>query len=182
MPRHGFKARDRKGIVLADEEMSPPSSRDGGHLHAFAHLVQWVRGEFRGELAPVAVGHRVVHGGLEFVEPTLLTDSVIEKLDRLVPLVPLHQPHNLASDSGRFRSLRPDLPQVACFDTAFHHGRAAVTERFALPDEPVSDAAWRLGFSWALVRIDRRAARETPQYHGDGDHRITWGAARACAR
>jgi acetate kinase len=87
----------------------------------------------------------VVHGGLEFTEPTLLNDEIVEKLDQLVPLAPLHQPYSLAGVRA-VSSLRPDLPQVACFDTAFHHGRASATERCGLPDELFQRGVRRWGF------------------------------------
>jgi acetate kinase len=142
--RPHFRAKDRTGSVLSDEDLNISAARDG-YPDAFSFLVRWARDAFGGVLSPAAVGHRVVHGGLEFIEPTLLDDEVIEKLDRLVPLVPLHQPHNLAVVKA-VRGLRPDLPQVACFDTAFHRGRAAVTERFGLPDELFQRGARRWGF------------------------------------
>jgi acetate kinase len=75
----------------------------------------------------------------------VLNDEVIDRLDRLVPLAPLHQPLNLALVRA-VRSARPDLPQVACFDTAFHRGRAAVTERFGLPHELFQQGVRRWGF------------------------------------
>ena len=78
---------------------------------------------FADELVPLAVGHRVVHGGLTFSEPTLIDAAVVTKLEQLIPLVPLHQPHNLEAIRAVMQ-LWPDLPQVACFDTAFHRGRA----------------------------------------------------------
>ena len=76
----------------------------------------------------------MAHGGLEFARPTLIDAEVMTKLEQLVPLVPLHQPHNLAAVRGVMR-LRPDLAQVACFDTAFHRTKPKVAERFGLPDE-----------------------------------------------
>ena len=86
-----------------------------------------------------------MHGGLDFVEPTLIDQQVIAKLEQLIPLMPLHLPHNLAGVKSVMK-LRPDLPQVACFDTAFHRGRASVTERFGLPDELYRKGLRRWGF------------------------------------
>jgi acetate kinase len=139
-----FKAKDRQGTVLEDLELTSAPVQFG-HTEAFAHLVQWARAQFGGKLVPVAVGHRMVHGGLEFSAPTLITDAVVEKLDRLIPLVPLHQPHNLAAVKA-VAAARPDLPQVACFDTAFHCGREKVSERFGLPDEMFHRGIRRWGF------------------------------------
>ena len=143
--RPHFKVKDRTGAVLADEALTTANSARFGHPEAFAHFVHWARAELGGVLTPVAVGHRVVHGGLEFTGPTLLNDDIIAKLERLVPLAPLHQPYNLAAVRA-VSSLRPDLPQVACFDTAFHRGRTAATERFGLPDELFQAGVRRWGF------------------------------------
>jgi len=142
--RPRFIVKSRAGAVLSDTALTGHPGRTG-HAEAFAHVAHWARTEFDGVFTPAAVGHRVVHGGLDFTEPTLLNDQIIEKLDRLVPLVPLHQPFNLAAIRA-VRSLRPDLPQVACFDTAFHRGRASVTERFALPDDLFHSGVRRWGF------------------------------------
>ena len=94
---------------------------------------------------PRAIGHRIAHGGLEFVEPAVLTQEVINRLDRLVTLEPLHLPGNLAAVRAA-GNIRPDLPQVACFDTAFHRGRARVTERFGLPHDLSLEGVRRWGF------------------------------------
>jgi acetate kinase len=139
-----FKAKDRQGRLLADADLAGPSA-GFGHMQAFAQLAQWAREEYGGRLMPLAVGHRMAHGGLEFIEPTLIDAEVIRKLEELIPLVPLHQPHNLAAVKGVLE-LRPDLPQVACFDTAFHRGRAPVTERFGLPDDMFQRGLRRWGF------------------------------------
>ena len=87
----------------------------------------------------------MVHGGTAFAEPTLIDPAVMKILEQLIPLVPLHQPHNLKAIKAVMQ-LWPDLPQVACFDTAFHRGRAQVTERFGLPDELFRRAWRRWGF------------------------------------
>lgn len=141
-----FKAKDRLGQPLADAALSDQSGPGSfGHAEAFAHLAQWAREEYGSRLSLVAIGHRMAHGGLDFIEPTLITPEVIAKLEQLIPLVPLHQPHNLAAVRGVTR-LRPDIPQVACFDTAFHRGRAPVTERFGLPDDLFQRGLRRWGF------------------------------------
>ena len=96
------------GAVLAEKSWG-----DGvtlGHDGALEHLIGFVRGAF-GELRLAAVGHRVVHGGLDLVEPTLIDAPVIAKLEQLIPLVPLHQPHNLAAIKAVMKRW-PDLPQV----------------------------------------------------------------------
>lgn len=139
-----FTARAATGAVLVDT--APASAAGGfGHAEAFAHLAQWLRTQYAGQLTLAAVGHRVVHGGLDFVAPTLIDAAVLARLEKLIPLAPLHQPHNLAGVHAVTR-LRPELPQVACFDTAFHRGRPPVTERFGLPDELFQRGLRRWGF------------------------------------
>jgi acetate kinase len=139
-----FKAKDQRGQMLADVSLGN-STRSVGHAEAFMHLAHWAYEHFAEELVPLAVGHRVVHGGATFGEPTLIDAAVMTKLEQLIPLVPLHQPHNLKGIRAVMQ-LWPDLPQVACFDTAFHRGRAQVTERFGLPDELFRRGARRWGF------------------------------------
>ena len=139
-----FKAKDERGRTLADVSLGD-STRSVGHAEAFAHLAHWTYEHFADELVPLAVGHRVLHGGLTFSEPTLIDAAVVTKLERLIPLAPLHQPHNLEAIRAVMQ-LWPDLPQVACFDTAFHRGKAEVAERFGLPDELFRRAACRWGF------------------------------------
>jgi acetate kinase len=93
----------------------------------------------------LAIGHRVVHGGPEYDQPVLITTKVIERLARYVQLAPLHQPNNLAP----IRSIlerRPDVPQVACFDTAFHRGHSALADHFALPEDLYAEGVRRYGF------------------------------------
>lgn len=78
-----------------------------------------------------AVGHRVVHGGTRFTEPTLITDEVVEEIEKLIPLAPLHNPANVTGIKVA-RALRPDLPQVAVFDTAFHSTIPEAAARYAI--------------------------------------------------
>ena len=92
-----------------------------------------------------AVGHRVVHGGTNFTAPVLLTDDVIKALKALSPLAPLHQPHNLAPIEA-IRRAAPHMPQVACFDTAFHQSQAPLAQSFALPREMTESGIKRYGF------------------------------------
>ena len=147
-----FKAKDRRGAVLADANLSA-SGEKVGHHEAFAHLAGWIREHYRDSLTPLAVGHRVVHGGQDLVEPTLIDAQVLTKLEQLIPLAPLHQPHNLAGIRAVMK-LRPDIPQVACFDTAFHRGRASVAEPLRAARRSVPARGPAVGFSWAVVRLD----------------------------
>jgi acetate kinase len=110
---------------------------------ALAKVVEFLRAEI-GSL-PIAVGHRVVHGGPDYSEPILIDDAVIERLQAFAPLAPLHQPNNL----GPIRTLRqrqPQLPQVACFDTAFHRGHPEIADRYALPEQFYQEGVRRYGF------------------------------------
>lgn len=97
------------------------------------------------ELSLVAVAHRIVHGGEKYIEPVLVTDNVISYLRKLSGFAPLHQPHNLEA-IDMIRSLRPDLPQYAAFDTAFHSGHNAVIDCYALPVSYRNMGLRRYGF------------------------------------
>jgi acetate kinase len=166
-----FTAKNREGRLLADSALgrAPNDFRGSAaddYSDAFTYLVRWIRDQFGDRLTPVAVGHRVVHGGDDFSQPTLIDADVIAKLTRLVPLAPLHQPHNLAGIHAIMR-LRPDVPQVACFDTAFHRGRAQVTERFALPDHLFRSGVRRWGFhGLSYESIVRRLRSIAPEIAG----------------
>jgi acetate kinase len=110
---------------------------------ALATAGAWLRQ--RNDIMPVAVGHRVVHGGPRYDRPIFIDAGVLENLEKYVPLAPLHQPNNLAP----IRSLlarSPGLPQVACFDTAFHRGHPAVADHYALPEHLYADGVRRYGF------------------------------------
>jgi acetate kinase len=93
----------------------------------------------------VAVGHRVVHGGPDYSQPLRVTADVIARLERYVSLAPLHQPNNLAPIRTLF-ARRPNLPQVACFDTAFHREHGALADHFALPEKFYDEGIRRYGF------------------------------------
>ncbi|RIK67854.1 MAG: acetate kinase [Planctomycetota bacterium] len=157
-----FKAKDQQGRPLAELVLETSEERFG-HPEAFSYLARWIRSEFGNELRAAAVGHRVAHGGAEFAAATLVDAGVIASLEKLIPLVPLHQPHNLAAIKAVAR-MQPDLPQVACFDTAFHHGRAQVTERFGLPDELFQRGVRRWGFhGLSYDFISRRFRKIAPE-------------------
>lgn len=110
------------------------------HSQALSQVLGWMRS--RGDdRRLLAAGHRVVHGGLRYVSPVRIDDAVSAELAQLIPLAPLHQPHNLAAIAA-LTQLQPDLPQVACFDTAFHRTQSEVAQRYALP-RALSDAGIR---------------------------------------
>src|SRR5262245_27455268 len=110
---------------------------------AIAEVASWLRETQKFNLA--AVGHRVVHGGPEYDRPTRVDQQVVERLARYVPLATLHQPNNLAPIRA-LMARRPDLPQVACFDTAFHRGHSAVADHFSIPHARYDEGVRRYGF------------------------------------
>jgi acetate kinase len=103
----------------------------------------WLRDELR--ISPMAVGHRVVHGGPDYDRPVLIDHGVVARLERFVPLAPLHQPHNLAPIRSLMANF-PNLPQVACFDTAFHRTHDAVADHYAIPHQLHAEGVRRYGF------------------------------------
>ncbi len=117
---------------------------DAGSAHLFADVLAFLAQRF-GEDNLRAVGHRVVHGGPDYSGPIALTDDVTAKLEALTPLAPLHQPRCLAP-VRTIGAVKPDLTQIACFDTAFHHGLASPASRFAIPRRYEERGIRRYGF------------------------------------
>jgi acetate kinase len=121
----------------------------------------WLRGELN--IHPAAVGHRVVHGGPDFDQPVLVTEDVLRRLEQFIPLAPLHQPHNLAPIRTVMADL-PGLPQVACFDTAFHRKHSAVADHYAIPAQFYAEGVRRYGFhGLSYEYIGGRLAEMTPE-------------------
>ncbi|OYY94590.1 MAG: acetate kinase [Hydrogenophilales bacterium 28-61-23] len=114
------------------------------HEQALRLVLDWLESRHPG-LELRAAGHRVVHGGAEFSRPVRIDAAVLARLEKLIPLSPLHQPHSLGAIRALAR-LRPDLVQIACFDTAFHHTLPSVARRFALPRELYERGIRRYGF------------------------------------
>lgn len=115
-----------------------------GHDGGIQHLFDYLRKELVNHRL-IGVGHRVAHGGMKFTEPVRVNAGVMEALERLVPLVPLHQPHNLAPIKTIFERA-PQLAQVACFDTSFHHTNPKVSQLFGLPLDYAEAGVRRYGF------------------------------------
>lgn len=161
-----FKAFDHSGRVLIDiypslpsgqyrkpappphhrasDDDPPPAEDIYDHQAALHDLLQWL--DQASDLPEVvAAGHRVVHGGQDFSDPQLLTPDLVARLAAFVPLAPLHQPHNLAGIRA-LTAVRPQLPQVGCFDTAFHHGQPELARLFALPRAYREEGVQRYGF------------------------------------
>jgi acetate kinase len=136
-----FHARGAGGETLVEKALGT-AARDA--RSALAELAAWLRSHF-GAARLVGIGHRVVHGGSRYAAPAVVTDEVLAELEALVPLAPLHQPHNLAPIEA-FREHLPDVPQVACFDTGFHRGQPAVAQLVPLPREIRDKGVQRYGF------------------------------------
>lgn len=126
------------------EERAARAVPAADHEQALRHLLDWLH-TGHPNLDLCAAGHRVVHGGATYIHPVRVDATVLGYLEKLIPLSPLHQPHNLAGIHALAR-LRPDLPQVACFDTAFHHTLPPRARRFALPRELDECGIRRYGF------------------------------------
>jgi acetate kinase len=134
-------ARDADGRTLIDQAPSTPVHDGAGALEA---LAVWLRSMFGGGRV-LGVGHRVVHGGARYTGPVIVTGQVLAELHGLIPLAPLHQPHNLAAIEAVSERL-PGTPQVACFDTSFHRTQSTLAELIALPDEICQAGVRRYGF------------------------------------
>ena len=145
------------------------------HGHALQGVLDWLRLSFPNrEVA--AVSHRVVHGGAEHVEPIVLDDQNRAQLETLVPLAPLHQPHNLAGIDAA-RAAFPQAQQVACFDTSFHRSHPFVADTFALPRQ-----YYEQGFPACLTSSSRASSRAaTRACWRAGSSWRTWAMARRCA-
>jgi acetate kinase len=137
-----FTVKDASGSIL--DESSWGQGEEIGHEDSLMHLIAWLREHQEGRKL-VAIGHRVVHGGATYSGPVLVDETVLQALEALVPLAPLHQPHNLEPIRIVRRRL-PGMPQVACFDTAFHQTQSDIATLFALPREMRDRGVRRYGF------------------------------------
>ena len=135
-------ARDAAGALL--QERSWPEGTQLGHAGALDHLVPFLQEHLGGDRL-VAIGHRVVHGGMKFTQPVRVTRQVLQELRAFEPLAPQHQPHNLSPIAIVLERL-PQLPQVACFDTSFHRSNPEVAQMFALPAQLHAEGVRRYGF------------------------------------
>jgi len=182
-----FIAKDRAGKTLAEKSWGEGVTL--GHAGALDHLVAYVRERLGGgRLA--GIGHRVVHGGLDYTQPVRVDAGVIAALEKFVPLAPLHQPHNLAP-IRLLLERAPELPQVACFDTSFHRSNPEIAQMFALPAELHAQGVRRYGFhglsyeyvASVLAQFDAGAARgRTIVMHlGNGSSMCAMNAGRSVA-
>ena len=162
----GIGATAQGSVTTATGEKSgltfDPSARAIDHHAAMGAILGWLR-KAGYDSSVVAVGHRVVHGGPDLVEPKLIDESVITALKRLIPLAPLHEPHNLAGILAAMKAF-PSTPQVACFDTAFHRSHPFVHDTFALPRSYYDQGVRRYGFHGLSYEfITRRLRKIAPQ-------------------
>lgn len=181
-----FTARNASGVIANHEwDARGPF----GHQEALDFLFSWGRRGL-GNHRVVAVGHRVVHGGRRLTEPSLVDASLLAELEGLIPLAPLHQPHNVAAIRAVAR-LAPAIPQVACFDTAFHRPQPAVAQAFALPRWCAKEGLQRYGFhglsyeyvAWVMARDHPEAAagRTIIAHLGNGASMCAMSGGRSVA-
>lgn len=135
-------SKTQDGAVKAEKAW--PEGFTLGHEGALDHLIAHLRSELLDDRL-LGIGHRVVHGGPAYTRPVRVDGDVLKVLETFVPLAPLHQPHNLAPIRRALERV-PDLPQVACFDTAFHRSQPEVAQMFALPAELREAGVMRYGF------------------------------------
>ena len=153
-------ARNIQGETLVDETW--PGAEVSNAPAALDKVIAFLRKQIGGRL-PTAIGHRVVHGGPDYSEPTIISDVVLDRLERFVPLAPLHQPNNLAPIRAILER-QPRMLQVACFDTAFHRGHPEVADRFAIPKSLYAEGVRRYGFhGLSYEYISRRLGEVAPE-------------------
>ena len=157
-----FVARDARGAVVGEQRWAAHAL---DHAGATAYLLDFINRDLARHRV-VAVGHRVVHGGVRFEQPVRIDAEILQALAALTPLAPLHQPHNLAPIRAIAKEA-PALPQVACFDTSFHRTQPALAQAFALPAQLTERGVRRYGFhglsyeyiAGELPSLDANAAR-----------------------
>ncbi|MFP5517035.1 MAG: acetate/propionate family kinase [Alphaproteobacteria bacterium] len=161
-----FEAKDAQRRPLAEKSWGAGEAGDRTAL--LSYLLDWIEERLDGATL-IAAGHRVVHGGVRHAAPVLLTPALLDELDGLVPLAPLHQPHNLAAIRA-LAEAHPELPQVACFDTAFHRNQPWQAQTFAIPRELTEEGVRRYGFhGLSYEYIARRLPEIAPEL---GDSRV----------
>lgn len=138
-----FSVSHQNGLPLQDVALRQPVEA-ARHEQALEIIFHWLETQ-AGDLHFVTAGHRVVHGADRFCEPVLVDPAILDELEALNPLAPMHQPYNLAGIRAAV-AIRPGLPQVACFDTAFHQSQPAIARLFALPRELTEAGIKRYGF------------------------------------
>ena len=138
-----FKAKSTDQSINEKYEW-PVDQAPKNHSTALQWLIDWL-GKHMSDMQIKAVGHRVVHGGHHYSEPVVINEAVLEKFETLLSLAPLHEPHNVAGIKAARESFG-DIPQVACFDTAFHRNQPFINDTFAIPRNYYEEGVRRYGF------------------------------------
>ena len=182
-----FVAKKPSGKVLAEKSWGEGVNL--GHEGALEHLRTFLLGQSN-ELRLAAVGHRIVHGGGKYVQPVRINKAILGDLHQLIPLAPLHQPHNL-QPIGAILERMPEVPQVACFDTGFHRSNPPLAQMFALPKALTEAGVRRYGFhgiSYEYIssvlpeRDPRAAAGKTVVLHlGNGSSMCAMAGGKSVA-
>jgi acetate kinase len=147
-------------------ELSFEQSLRVDHAAAMGAILGWLK-KAGYDSSIAAVGHRIVHGGPDFAEPILIDDGTLAKLRALIPLAPLHQPHNVAGVEAAMKAF-PSTPQVACFDTAFHRTHPFINDTYALPRSYYDEGIRRYGFHGLSYEfITRKLRTIAPQIARD---------------
>lgn len=160
-----IRVRDNSGATIYDDVWS---QTDGAAFHeeALRRILSWQDEAFPSANID-AVGHRVVHGGVHYDAPVIITGEVIDRLEKLVPLAPLHEPHNIAGIKAA-REAWPEAVQVACFDTAFHRSHPFVNDVFALPRRFYAEGVRRYGFHGLSYEYVSTRLKELSPSHANG--------------
>ena len=155
-------ATDADGAVVTNKVWDPQGF---GHAEAMEAIIETMRSALPGSTVK-GVGHRVVHGGTHFTKPTEISAGVVAELEKLAPLAPLHQPHNIAPIKA-LAGREPPIPQVACFDTSFHQSQPEVAQAFALPRELSRSGIRRYGFHGLSYEFVSGRLREIAPDHAE---------------
>ncbi|WP_321335242.1 acetate/propionate family kinase [Breoghania sp.] len=153
-----LSARSADGDVIANASWADRDT--GGVPVLLPDLLAWIETHLPSDLPLLAAGHRVVHGGRNLHRPAIITDDVLVELENLIPLAPLHQPQSVAAIKV-LKESRPDLPQAACFDTAFHHTQPLVCSTYAIPRHLSEAGVHRYGFHGLSYEYIARYLGET---------------------
>ena len=135
-----FFANDREGRLIREKHLGGGKA----YVEVLRTMIAWLESNLQ-PARLVAIGHRVVHGGNVFHQPVVVTPEVLNQLEELVPLAPLHQPHSILV-MRTLAVLHPGLPQVACFDTSFHMSNSRLSRLYALPPAMTQEGIMRYGF------------------------------------
>ncbi|MFD2249619.1 acetate kinase [Pseudochelatococcus lubricantis] len=161
-----FTAKDGEGQSLGEKDFDKASGAISTHTQAVDLILKWIDDTFPGTEV-VAVGHRVVHGGVRFTKPVQINDDVVAALEELTPLAPLHQPHNVAGIRAA-QAAFPGVPQVAVFDTSFHRGHPFVNDTFAIPREYYNEGVRRYGFHGVSYEYVTRRLKQIAPLDAEG--------------